>query len=134
MLEPSFREIVRAAAAATPGLELALVFGSVARGRAGLASDVDVAIVGDVDAFELSARLSLALGREVDVVDVARASVPLLDAIVRDGVAVFERTPGGEARFRSRALLLLETDRPWYERMQKAWLKRVAERGILGQS
>lgn len=95
---------------------------------------MDVAVVGDVDTFELAGRLSLAIGREVDVLDLSRASVPLLDAIVRDGVAVFERRPGAEARFRSRALVQLETDRPWYARMQQAWLKRVVERGILGSS
>lgn len=109
-----------------------LVFGSVARGTASARSDLDVAFVGDVDPLELAGRISLVAGREVDVVDASRAPIPLLDAIVRDGVAVFERSPGLEATFRSRALITLETDRPWYDRMQKAWLKRVAERGILG--
>jgi uncharacterized protein len=134
VLPETIREAVRVAAAATPGLELAMVFGSIARGGARPSSDLDVAILGDVDAFELAGRLSLATQREVDVVDLAHVAIPLLDAILRDGTVVFERTRGTEGRFRSRALSMLETDRPWYERMQNAWLKRVAERGILGRS
>lgn len=133
MLPEKLKEPIRLAAAATPGLELAIVFGSAARGNARPSSDLDVAVLGDVDAFELAGRLSLATGREVDVVDVSRAPIPLLDAIVRDGIVVFERSRGAEGRFRSHALSMLETDRPWYERMQNAWLKRVAERGILGR-
>lgn len=130
----TLRNAIRDAAAATPRLELALVFGSAARGEARPSSDLDIAVLGeDVDPFELAGRLSLATEREVDVVDLARAPIPLLDAILRDGVAVFERTHGAEARFRSHALSTLETDRPWYERMQNAWLARVAERGILGR-
>jgi predicted nucleotidyltransferase len=130
----ALRDVVQIAAAATPRLELLLVFGSVARSQARPISDLDIAILGkDVDTFELAGRLSLATHREVDVVDLARAPIPLLDAVLREGVVLFERTHGAEARFRSHALSMLETDRPWYERMQKAWLKRVAERGILGR-
>jgi predicted nucleotidyltransferase len=134
MLQDRFRGAVRDAAAATPGLELAIVFGSTARGMERPGSDLDVAVLGKMDRFELAGRLSLSLGREVDVVDLASAPIPLLDAIVREGTAVYERERGTEGRFRARALSMLETDRPWYERMQNAWLKRVAERGLLGRS
>lgn len=129
----SVKSVIAAVAGAVPGLELLIVFGSVARGRERATSDLDVAFVGDVDSLDLGARVSLAVGREVDVVDVARASVPLLDAIVRDGVVVFSRDRTDVGRFYARALSILETDRPWYERMQNAWLLRVAERGILGR-
>ncbi len=133
LLEP-LRDAIRVEAAATPRLELVFVFGSIARGEAGPRSDLDIAVLGDgIDPFELGGRLSLATGREVDVVDLMRAPIPLLDAIIRDGVLAFERTRGAEGRFRSRALSLLETDRPWYQRMQDAWLKHVAARGILGR-
>jgi predicted nucleotidyltransferase len=129
----STRDAIRAAAAETPGLELAILFGSTARGKAGPSSDVDLALLGPVDAFELAGRLSLTVGREVDVVDLARAPIPLLDAILREGVVVFERVRGAEGRFRARTLAMLETDRPWYERMQEAWLRNVVKRGILGR-
>jgi predicted nucleotidyltransferase len=129
----SIRDAIRASAAETPGLELAILFGSTARGKAGPSSDLDIAVLGPVDTFELAGRLSVAVGREVDVVDVARAAIPLLDAILRDGVVVFERVRGAEGRLRARSLAMLETDRPWYERMQEAWLRNVAKRGILGR-
>jgi predicted nucleotidyltransferase len=133
MLPSSLRERVEKAAAATSGLELAIVFGSTARGQERAGSDLDVAVLGRIDAGELAGRLALATGREVDVVDLSSAPIPLLDAILRQGIGVFERERGVEARFRAHALATLETDRPFYERMQDAWLRRVAARGILGR-
>ncbi len=109
-----------------------MLFGSVARGRARPDSDVDVAVLGKVDPFALSGALSTALCRDVDVVRFEGAPIPLLDAILRDGVVAFERSPGAAAVLRSRLLASLEVDRPWYARMQRAFLARVAERGILG--
>lgn len=117
---------------AVAGLEVALLFGSMARGRSRPDSDVDLAVFGDVDPLALSGALSVLLCREVDVVRIEGAPVPLLDSIVRDGKVVFERVPGAAATLRSRLLASLEVDRPWYARMQRAFLARVAERGILG--
>ena len=114
------------------GLQVALLFGSVARGRARPDSDVDLAVFGDVDPLALSGALSTVLCREVDVVRIEGAPIPLLDSIVREGHVAFERTPGAAATLRSRLLASLEVDRPWYGRMQRAFLARVAERGILG--
>jgi predicted nucleotidyltransferase len=113
-------------------LEVALLFGSMARGRARPDSDVDLAVFGDVDPLALSGALSALLRREVDVVRIEGAPIPLLDSIVRDGKVVFERVPGAAATLRSRLLASLEVDRAWYARMQRAFLARVAERGILG--
>lgn len=118
--------------AAIPGLELVIVFGSVAREKASPVSDLDLAVLGEVDVLELAALVSRAVGREVDVVPLKRATIPLLAAIIRDGVTVFERERGIDASFRARTLLALETDGPWFERMERAWLRRVAERGVLG--
>ncbi|MBX3184185.1 MAG: nucleotidyltransferase domain-containing protein [Polyangiaceae bacterium] len=134
MLPGSLREVIRAALSATPGLELGFVFGSVARGTTGPGSDLDVAVFGTVDTLELAGRLSLATDREVDIVKLEDAPIPLLEAILSEGIALFEREPGAEASFRSRTLLMLEIDRSLYDRMHEAWLTRVAERGILGQS
>ena len=117
---------------AVAGLEVAMLFGSVARGAARPDSDVDLAVFGEVDPLALSGALSTLLCREVDVVRIEGAPVPLLDSILHDGVVVFERVPGAAATLRSRLLASLEVDRPWYGRMQRAFLARVAERGILG--
>ena len=74
--------------------------------------------------------LSSALGREVQVVKLDDPGVPLLEEIVRDGIIVFEANAGRGARWRSRVLSELETDRPWFRRMSKAWLDRVADKGL----
>ncbi len=112
-------------------VRLALLFGSEARGTAGPASDVDVAVdAPGVDRLALAAELGAALDREVDVVPLEDAGFPLLEQLVRDGVTVHEGRPGAAARWRAHALASLETDRPWFERMRDAWLRRVAERGV----
>jgi predicted nucleotidyltransferase len=130
------READLAAIAATlrgqPGVKLALVFGSTARGTARADSDVDIAIdaEGDVDLLGLAARLTLTLGREVDLVAISDAGVPLLQELVRDGIVAHEGAYGAGARFFSRTLSDLEIDGPWYARMRDAWLRKVAESGL----
>lgn len=123
------REHLRSASA----VDLAVVFGSVARGTARPSSDLDVAVLGSGDSLTLAAGLASAVGREVDVTAIESASIPLLSAIVKDGIIVFERVPGTGARFLARTWATLAVDLPWYERMQQAWLERVAKRGILGR-
>ena len=113
------------------GVELALLFGSEARGAAREGSDVDVAVSGnDVDRLTLAARLSSACGREVDVVPLETASIPLVGQLLRDAVVIFEGTPGAAASWRARAWLMMDLDGPLYARMRDAWLARVAERGV----
>ena len=80
--------------------------------------------------MRIAAQLSAALGVEVDLVVLGDAGVPLLDEIVRDGVVAYEATPYAAARWRTRALIDLETDRPWYARMRDAWLASVAAQGL----
>jgi predicted nucleotidyltransferase len=112
-------------------VRVAVLFGSQARGTAHAGSDVDVAVdAPSVDLLGLAAELTLALGVEVDLVTLDDPGVPLLEALVRDGVIVHEGARGAGAQWRSHALTTLETDRPGYARMRDAWLRRVAERGI----
>jgi predicted nucleotidyltransferase len=124
--------VARALRSRELGVEVAVVFGSVARGTAAEASDVDVAVVGEVDVLEVAAELSAALGRDVDVVRVETAPFSLLAAILRDGRIVFEGRSGAAGRYLSRALLTIETDGPTHDRMQKAWLARAAAKGAGG--
>jgi predicted nucleotidyltransferase len=122
---------IRSALTDRSDVRLCLVFGSFARGAAGDASDVDLAVdAPGVDLLALGADLALRLGREVDVVRLEDAGYVLLTELVRDGVVVHEARPGAAARWRSQSWTTLETDRPWFERMRDAWLRRVAERGI----
>lgn len=122
---------IRDALAQLPGVELALLFGSRATGRAGPNSDLDLAVEAPgVDLFALAGDLSAELGVEVDVIELADASVPLLHQLVRDSTVVYERVHGRAASWRVRALCELETDLPWFRRMRDAWLTRVSERGF----
>jgi hypothetical protein len=57
------------------------------------------------------------------------ASIPLLEALIADGIVVHESRPGAGAFWRSRVLAQLETDRPWYRRQRDAWIQRVADTG-----
>ena len=121
--------LLRESLARRTGVALAVVFGSLARGESSARSDVDVAVRGAADRFELAAALSLALGREVDVVPLDTDDLVLLSEIVRDGRVVVERAPGDFARFRSRALATLETDLPGIRRQQAAFTARLARSG-----
>ena len=108
-------------------VEVALLFGSRARGEHRPASDVDVAVLGPADRLALAADLTRATGREVEVVDLAAAGYPLLSAIVVDGLLVHEGVPGAYARWRSHALSELDLDRAWYARMRDGYLAKLAE-------
>ncbi len=109
-----------------PGLELALLFGSLARGRARADSDVDVAVLGEgLDLGEIAARLSEATEREAHVVRLEDATIPLLEELVAESIVVSERN-GRAATRRSHTLADLELDRPWFRRQRDAWLAREA--------
>jgi predicted nucleotidyltransferase len=122
-VEQRIREVLRS----RPEVRLAVLFGSRARGQAASDSDVDLAVQGEgLEPIHLAAELGEALGVEVDVVEVDDVGYPLLKSIVRDGRVIYEASPGAEARWRARAIARLETDRPWFERMRRAWLQRLA--------
>jgi predicted nucleotidyltransferase len=117
--------------AAFPEVRLAVLFGSEARGTARGDSDVDVAVDAPLTALgQVAAALSSRLGAEVDVVRLDTASIPLLEALIADGIILHESRPGAGALWRSRVLAQLETDRPWYRRQRDAWIQRVAEHGF----
>ena len=122
-------ESLRKALRGRKDVRLALLFGSRAKGRARLDSDADVAVLGkDLNLFELASDLSEAAGIEVDVVSLADPGYPLLNALLRESIVLHEGERHSAAAWRSRALLQAETDRPGFERMRDAFLKRLAER------
>jgi len=72
-------------------VDLAILFGSRARGRSEREADVDLGVVGDgVDRLSLVAEIGEATGLEIDVVDLAAAGYPLLQAVLRDGIVAHE--------------------------------------------
>jgi uncharacterized protein len=131
---PSLLEILRRFFAGRPEVRLALLFGSRARGRERPGSDLDVAVAARaLDRLTLIRDLSEATGLVADVVDLDRAGYFLLEALLRDGVVVHEGERHAAARWRTSAILETETDRPNFERMRDAFLRRTAE-GAHGRS
>ena len=116
------------ALAGHPEVRLAMLFGSRARGRAQPSSDVDLAVEGDdLDILALASELALHLGLEIDLVELDRASYPLLKALLRDAIVVHEGVRGAAASWRAQAIGRVELDRPWFERMRDGFLCRLAE-------
>jgi hypothetical protein len=99
-------------------------------------SDVDVAVVGRaIDTVGLAIELADALGLPVDVVDLSEdPPLALLLEVLRDGRKIHEGHPGAYGRFLARSLTDLETDLPAFRSMQRAFVARVAERGLSGGS
>jgi predicted nucleotidyltransferase len=114
--------------AGRPEVRLAILFGSRARGGAHEGSDVDIAVAAaPLDRLGLMRELAAVTGLAVDVVDLDRAGYFLLTALLRDGVVVHEGRRHAAAEWRTRAILETETDRPNFERMRDAFLRKTAE-------
>lgn len=76
-----------------PGALGVWLFGSLARGTAGLDSDIDLGVIANrpidpVELFELGLSLGVIAGRDVDLVDLRRASVLLRHVVATEGVLV----------------------------------------------
>jgi predicted nucleotidyltransferase len=103
-LKPFFEEDPRGAVAV-------YLFGSVARGDAGPASDVDVGILFAAEPpatlgapqFALEAALERVLGRRVQVVALNRASADLVHRVLRDGRLVLDHDRAARIRFEVRS-------------------------------
>jgi predicted nucleotidyltransferase len=94
---------LRSVAARQHGLRLLVLFGSRARGDASAHADWDFGYLSDgtMDPLTLMATLASAVGSErLDLVDLAHASGLLRYRAARDGVLVYEATPGSFDRFR----------------------------------
>ncbi len=81
---------LRQALTAHPYVHYALLFGSVARGQAGVNSDVDIAVMahhplGTAQKIALIEDITLATGRPVDLIDLATVGQPLLSQILAHG-------------------------------------------------
>ena len=84
-------DALRGVLKAFPDLEVAVLFGSLARGDAGAQSDVDLAVrfrkpLAPERKMTLIDALAEVAGRPVDLVDLHRAGEPLLGRILREGI------------------------------------------------
>ena len=121
---------VQAALAKHPEIDLAIVFGSVARGEARRDSDIDVAVQlpTPLDAdqkMQLIADIAAMTGRPVDLVDLRTVGEPLLGKILKHGQRI-----RGEAvdlaSLMQRHVYAMEDFMPYVERTleerKRAWI------------
>jgi predicted nucleotidyltransferase len=93
------------------GIVCVYVYGSVARGEAHGASDVDVAVLYAQEppptlaglGLELGSTLERLLGKPVDLVILNRAPLDLIHRVLRDGILVCESDPSSRIRFEVQA-------------------------------
>lgn len=88
------------------GLQLIVLFGSLAKGRRNRRSDIDLAFLYDApcDSIQLTNRVSQLLRCDaIDVVDLRIASPLLKFSAIKDGKVLYERSPGMFSSFYSLA-------------------------------
>jgi predicted nucleotidyltransferase len=113
---------VGAVLAADPGIQVAWLFGSRARGDAREASDVDLAVLVDAppslrSELRLRSRITAALEiGDVDLVILNLAPPLLRFEVIRDGRRLFARDPDDADRFEERVI------REYHD---TAWLRKV---------
>lgn len=116
-----------------PAIVIAILFGSLAAGRAHRESDLDLAIESDAPLtpelrIQVIDELAVALGRPVDLIDLSRTHNPLLQQILIHGQRVIchDRTRYAEL---IRRMAYEEADvMPYYRRIlaerREAWIGR----------
>jgi predicted nucleotidyltransferase len=129
-------QAIRAVLSQEPGIELAYLFGSHARGQAASSSDVDVAVLTEppLDLMQLGRlqeRLAQALGGAVDLVDLHHIPPLLAREIVREGIAVHVADPARKLAFELDAIHRFEDTR-WLRRQQQQLLRERARIGRQG--
>ncbi len=127
-LGSDLREQLASAMSGLP-IGLFLLHGSRARREDHIRSDWDFAYLASAsfDAEDLRVRLSEALGTDdVDVVDLTRGSALLRHRVARDGILIFQRSPGEFERFQEAAAQFMCDVEPV---LRRAWDETLAELG-----
>jgi uncharacterized protein len=93
-----------------PGIELAYLFGSEARGDSTAASDVDVAILTKQTLtldkqLEVTSGLSDLLKREIDLVQLRDATEVFRAQVIRDGKLIYASDFNTKAEFEMRSIV-----------------------------
>ena len=114
-----------------PNLDLAMVFGSTAKGTARPHSDIDIAVyprqpLGHQDLQRLSDQIALVTGRPVDIVDLSKSNGSLLRQILRSGKVLFSKRPGTLGALHQRLLAWQEDFEPALKALFTARQKRFS--------
>ena len=133
---PGTHDTLAEALAAETDVRLAVLFGSEARGEAGVDSDLDVAVVGpDASALpSLALKLTRAIGRTVDLVAMPTAPPLLRFQIARDGLVLVERQPSVGSVFKARAMVDWWDWAPTAQLFHAAAAARLHEQAARGPS
>jgi predicted nucleotidyltransferase len=126
----SILDRLREGATALPAVQLAVLFGSAARGEERRRSDLDVGVLLDPNTAASRAQAQAALdraagGREVDVVSLDEAPPLLRFEIARDGVLLVEREPGLWTHFKARAMVDWWDWAPTARKIHRAAIQRL---------
>lgn len=125
------------ALSALPAVQVAYVFGSIARGQATERSDLDIAVLTSTPLdlstqSEILAALERESRREVDFVDLRRAPPLLLREILSEGVVVISRDEDVRAEFELQSLsTVLDTEH--LRAVQRGYLRQRAEARLADQ-
>ena len=115
-----------------PEVKVCLLFGSAAEGKLIAKSDIDIAICGD-NAFshdflaELQVAITERLGREVDLLDMARLNGIILRQVITTGKKIINKKPDLLAHYIKKVLFFSEDMLPNYQMILKAKAKRFAD-------
>lgn len=121
-------------------MQLAILFGSAARGRARLGSDIDVGILPCDPALplhaelELQARIERTCGRPVDLVRLDGAGTLLRWEAARHGIPIFTRSRADLVRFVARAALEHADLAPTLARASELFRQRLIEGRLVSRA
>jgi predicted nucleotidyltransferase len=123
------REAILSALQRCQDIELCIVFGSTASGKTSSNSDLDIAVAAEkpLDSdrlLNLSAELSTATNREIDLIDLMAVSGPILKQALTTGVVVQNRQKSLYAKIISRMLFNEADMMPYYHRTLRERRKR----------
>ncbi len=115
-----------------PGVRLAVLFGSTARGRETASSDLDVGVLleedGGTTLWQVETALAAAVARPLDLVDLRRAPPLLRCQVAREGRLLVERREGDWKQFKLRALRDWWDWAPTARRLHRRAIERLRRR------
>ncbi|MGH9460218.1 MAG: type VII toxin-antitoxin system MntA family adenylyltransferase antitoxin [Vicinamibacteria bacterium] len=119
-------------------IDLAVLFGSMARGQGHDGSDLDIGVLlrdaNDTTRSRLAAALSRSAGKTVDIVYLDEAPPLLRFEIARDGVVLLEGSPHSWKDFRARAMIDWWDWAPTARMIHREVISRLKEKAAHGSS